>query len=174
MGSDKALLEVAGVALWQRQRDVLIEAGAAEVFLSARSDQGWTSEVRGFRAVVSDDVIDGGPLAGIAAALERAQHSHLAVLAVDLPRMEPAWFTALLAECDPEIGVVGRRGGFFEPLAAIYPHELLPRAREALQRRELSLQHLIAAACARGTMRVHEISRSEAAIFENWNDPSRT
>ena len=171
MGRDKALLEIAGVPLWRRQREVLGRAGAAEIFVSARADQAWAAAEN----VVRDAVPDGGPLGGIAAALERAAHPHLAVLAVDLPRMEPAWFAALLADCAPAAGAVGRHGGdggFFEPLAAVYPRALLPFAAAALARGEFSLQRLLTAAVAQRLMRVREIGPAEAAMLANWNEPA--
>ena len=120
-----------------------------------------------------------GPLAGLTAALERATHPHLAVLAIDLPRLEAAWFTMLLADCAPGIGAVGQRAEvssgkiFFEPLAAIYPRELMPLAQVALARGELSLQQLLATAVAQGLLRVREISATESPLFENWNEPAR-
>jgi len=39
MGRDKALLVIDGVALWQRQRDVLARAGAPGIFPSVRPGQ---------------------------------------------------------------------------------------------------------------------------------------
>ena len=128
MGSDKALLEFAGVALWRRQHAMLRQAGAAEIFISAREEQLWAQGEH----VVRDAVAGGGPLGGLVAALERAAHGHLAVLAVDLPNMEAKWFQSLLAECSAGVGAVARRtgnGDFFEPLAAVYPREILGLAR---------------------------------------------
>src|SRR5262245_39904348 len=87
MGRDKALLELDGVPLWERQRALLAAVGAAEIFLSARPEQVWVRDARGFTAVVHDTLPNCGPIAGITAALERASHPHLAVLAIDLPRM---------------------------------------------------------------------------------------
>ena len=187
MGRDKALLASAGgrdsVPLWQRQRNVLARAGAAEIFLSAREEQGWVASAvtdGNFAAVVRDATPGCGPLGGIVAALERASHPHLAVLAIDLPRLEPDWFASLRAECAPGIGCVGRRAGgriisgggnFFEPLAAIYPRELLPLASAAFGRGEFSLQRLLTTAVAQGLMRVRVIGADEAAWFENWNEP---
>lgn len=170
MGRDKALLEIAGTPLWSRQRDVLLHAGAAEVFLSARPEQTWTRAATGFTAVVPDAGPDGGPIMGIAAALERSAHAHLAVLAVDLPRMEPGWFDLLRAPCASGVGRVGRRGKFFEPLAGFYPREILPLVRSAIARGDRSLQRLLAAAEARGLMRAHDIAAQEVAWFENWNE----
>lgn len=172
MGREKALLlEADGRTWWERQRDVLTHAGAAEIFLSARPDQSWARAAAGFGAVVGDAVKDGGPLGGIVAALERATQPHLAVLAVDLPRMEPAWFDTLRADCAAGVGAVGRRGGFFEPLAAIYPREFLPLAHDACARGEFSLQRLLADATRRGLLHAREITAAESAMFENRNEP---
>lgn len=172
MRRDKALLEIDGRLMWQRQREVLARAGAAAVFLSARSDQAWAEGAVGFEGVVRDASLDSGPLGGIVAALERCGQSHLAVLAVDLPQMEPVWFSALLADCVPGCGAVGRNGKWFEPLAAIYPRELLPLARAALERRELSLQKLLAAGVEQKLLRERAISAAEAPLFTNWNEPA--
>lgn len=174
MGREKALLEHGGAPLWQRQRDTLRAAGAAEVFLSVRAEQAWRADTAGFDAQLLDAEDDGGPLLGLAAGLERAAHAHLAVLAVDLPRMEPAWFSALWSACDADVGAVARRpgaDGFFEPLAAIYPQALLFPVREALARGEFSLQRVVAAAVAGGRLRVREIAPRETPWFGNWNEP---
>ena len=172
MGRDKALLEIDGVPMWRRQRDVLRAAGAAEIFLSARDDQSWVSTADGFAAVLHDALSSGGPMVGLSAGLERASHPHLAVLAIDLPKMNAGWFASLAAECAPGVGVVGKRGDYFEPLAAIYPKALLSIAWAALGRGEFSLQRFLADAVAGGKMRVRMIDAPEAAWFENWNEPS--
>ncbi|MEY2877959.1 MAG: hypothetical protein RLZZ15_339 [Verrucomicrobiota bacterium] len=190
MGCDKALLEVAHAGgrapLWRRQRDVLARAGTAEIFLSARADQAWAhapENAGNFSGVVRDATPDAGPLAGLVAALERATQPHCAVLAIDLAAMEAAWFAALRGDGAAGIGAVGMRAtenagpgagarGFFEPLAAIYPRELLPAARAALADGRRSLQTLLADAVACGAMRVREISDHEAGWFGNWNAPA--
>lgn len=170
MGRDKALLEIGGRPLWQRQREVLAELGATEIFLSARPEQPWAQGAAGFDAVLHDALPHSGPLAGITAALERATHPHVAVLAIDLPRLSAGWFAGLWTRCAPGVGVVGRQGDFFEPLAAIYPREIKWLAWEALAGGELSLQKLLTAALAQGLMRAQEIAPAEARQFENWND----
>lgn len=169
MGRDKALLTLNGVPLWQRQRDVLAAAGAAELFLSARPDQTWVRGASGFAAVLHDAQPECGPLVGITAALERSTRGHVAVLAIDLPAMTADWFAGLAAECAAGIGVVGRRGGFFEPLAAIYPRELSGLAGAAVAHSEFSMQRLIERGVAQGLLRVREIGGGEAPWFANWN-----
>lgn len=167
MGSDKALLPVEGRPLWQRQVEVLRAAGARQIFFSVRPEQDWVpADVK----VVRDAVPDAGPLAGIASALALCSDGHLAVLAVDLPRMDPVWFAQLLATCTPGVGAVGRRNGFYEPLAAIYPRELLPAAEAALVREDYSLQRLLTTTAAQ--FNVREIMDQEAGWFANWNEPS--
>jgi len=172
MGRDKALLEIEGVPLWQRQRDVLVAAGFAEVFLSARPEQSWTRRATGFAGVVHDAMPECGPLVGATAGLERANHPWLAVLAIDLPAMVPGWFRALRADCAPGVGVIGCRDGFFEPLAAIYPREFKWLAWEALARGEYAFQRLAAHAVNQGLLRVREIRPEEAGWFANWNAPA--
>ena len=171
MGREKALLEVDGTPLWRRQRDVLAAAGAAEIFLSARPEQTWAQPAAGFTAVVHDALQGCGPLVGITAALERATHPWLAVLAIDLPAMTTEWFANMLRECAPGVGVVACREGFFEPLAAIYPREFKWLAWEAIGRSEFALQPLLRTAEAKGLLRVREIAAAETDLFANWNEP---
>jgi molybdenum cofactor guanylyltransferase len=171
MGSDKALLEFHGQPLWRRQVDVLARAGAAEVFISARPEQSWARAGDGVDAVLHDAFPDCGPVMGITAGLERMSRSHLLVLAVDLPHIEPDWFVSLLPDCKSGVGVVGRREDFFEPLAAIYPCELKWLAWETIARGEYSLQQLLDAAEKAGLVTVREINDRKAAWFENWNQP---
>jgi molybdopterin-guanine dinucleotide biosynthesis protein A len=171
MGRDKALLEVEGVPLWQRQRQVLAAAGAAEIFLSARPDQAWARQAEGFTAVIHDTMPGCGPIVGITAGIERSNHPLVAAIAVDLPAMNPEWFGLLLAACTDLCGAVGHRGGFFEPLAAIYPREMMWLAWEALARGEYSLQRLVATGIAKGLLHVREIKTGDEKMFANWNEP---
>jgi molybdenum cofactor guanylyltransferase len=170
MGRDKALLEVDGRPLWERQRDLLVGLGAAEIFLSARPDQPWARSAPGFTAVLHDAFPGGGPLTGITAALERSSTPHLVVLAIDLPRMSEAWFERLLAPRAPGVGGVGRNGDFFEPLAAVYPREFRPLAWEALAAARYSLQPLLSRAVEEGLMKTTAIGVTEVPWFENWNE----
>lgn len=176
MGTDKAMLPIAGQPAWARQRQVLREAGAAEVFLSARADQRWITEpevTSQFKAVVWDAIPDCGPLGGISAVLGHAAHPYLAVLAIDLPAMEPSWFQLLWAraEAGGGVGVVGRRDGYIEPLAALYPRELDPLVGRAFAAGEHSLQKLLREAVTAGLMRVIDITPEQAGMFENRNEP---
>ncbi len=170
MGRDKALLEADGLPLWRRQHEVLHRAGATEFFLSARPEQMWARATEGFAAVLHDATPGCGPIGGLAAALERATSTHTAILAVDLPQMTAAWFVVLRAECTAGVGAVGRRDGFFEPLAAIYPREMKGLVAEALTSGQFALQPLIGRAVESGLLRVREIRLDEGPWFKNWNE----
>jgi molybdopterin-guanine dinucleotide biosynthesis protein A len=170
MGRDKALLEIDGAPQWQRQQAVLAATGADELFLSARPEQAWARDARGFEAVVHDAMPDCGPIIGLTAGLERMTRSHLAVLAIDLPTMTPAWFGLLRERCEPGLGAVGVRGDFFEPLAAVYPRELKWLAWETVARGEYSLQKLLRAAVDASLMRPVEIGEAQEGWFRNWNE----
>ena len=169
MGSDKALLDAGGIPLWRRQWAVLVRAGVRGVHLSVNATQTWPPAGL---SVIVDATPESGPLGGLVAVLEKITVSHLAVLAVDLPEMQPLWFRELAAACSPGRGIVGRRDGFYEPLAAIYPRELLPLAQTAVSAGELSLQKLLASAEAAGLITAREISADEAGWFKNWNEPA--
>lgn len=171
MGTEKALLEVGQVPLWQRQRDLLRAAGATELFLSARSDQPWAAATTGFDAVLHDAVPDCGPMMGIAAALERMSHAHLAVLAVDLPALPPEWFTHLLAQSAPGCGCVAVSNGYFEPLAAVYPREMAALVREHVTSGRYGLQQLLHRARAQGLVRSFSVPAEQSSWLANWNTP---
>lgn len=192
MGRDKALLPApdgSGRVMWERQSEVMRAAGCAQVYLSARPEQAWVKEAqrRGRVAgVLFDALPGGGPLVGITAALERAvEATHVAVIAIDLPRLPAEWFAARWRECEAGVGAVGRQSaaagatggargggaGFFEPLAAIYPREAMWLAWEALARGEYALQTFVRRAVAGGLLREEEIGAAERGWFENWNEP---
>ncbi len=167
-GREKALVEVGGEPLWGRQYRLLEEIGCSERLLSIRSDQNWVPKEA---CCVFDDEEGCGPLAGIVAALKICRGTHLAVVAVDLPRIGVEWFRELREACSPAVGAVGRRDGFFEPLAAVFPRELLADAEDALRRGKYSLQALLELGVARKLIRVIEVGKEQAAWFENWNEP---
>lgn len=166
MGRDKALLRMEGQTLWERQWNLLEKMGVNELFISTRPDQSWVPD---HLTRVVDLIPDAGPLGGISAAMQRARNPHLLVLAVDLPQMDPKWFYELGKLCFPGVGAVGRGDGFYEPLAAIYPCELLSAAEASLAKGERSMQKFIAS--AGDAMRSYEISDQESHWFTNWNAP---
>jgi len=167
MGSDKMNLEIAGEPLWLRQTRVLREAGAERVLLVRRPGQAVPDGI----AVGRDRYMDSGPLAGLHAALLGAADPWVAVLAVDMPGIDAAWFRWLGSFCRPGTGAVVRQADGFEPLAAIYPRKALPEITARLQRRDLSLQGLAGSLAQAGRLHVLAVPANSAARTANLNTP---
>ncbi len=150
MGRDKALVEVDGDPLWKRQVGVLRGAGAQRVVLIRRRDQ--------FPIGSADCRLDvfsrSGPLAGLHAALGIGGHRWVAVLAVDMPGIDPAWFAWLRGFCGPGVGAIARHARALEPLAAIYPAQARLEIEARLARRDLSVRRFALGLAAAGRMAV--------------------
>ncbi|MDR2674600.1 MAG: molybdenum cofactor guanylyltransferase [Opitutaceae bacterium] len=174
MGRDKALLPAAGEPLWRRQARVLHEAGAERVSVVLRRRQLPPPGLADASARVLRDRFPGaGPLAGLHAALSAEPPGALVMLlAVDLPRIDAAWFVWLLRFCQPGAGAAACAAGVPEPLAAIYPAEAAPLAAAALAAGDCSLRRLLPLLAGRGLLRLAEIPPGHREIFANCNTPA--
>jgi len=167
MGVDKATITLGGTTLLARAVAHLDEV--CDPVLIAPGD---TSMIFAGRQSVADAVRDAGPLGGIVAALRASPHPLLAVVAVDLPWIDPRlirMLAALVGDCD--VAVCETAGGV-EPLHAVYSKTILGAAEAALAGPDRSLRGLIARAKAR---RVTESEWRAAGISEmfarNLNTP---
>jgi molybdopterin-guanine dinucleotide biosynthesis protein A len=167
MGRDKAFLEVDGEPLWRRQISKL-EQVAAEVLISVHDA---TSKIESLHHKVYDPPHARGPLAGLASALRAISHSHLLVLAVDLPAMTSGYLSTLASLITPGIGVAPKAEGFFQGTAAIYPREILPIVEAVLDSDDRSFQNLLRKACTEGLMISVSVANEELPLFANWNTP---
>lgn len=168
MGRDKALLRVAGEPLWRRQVKVLRTAGAEPVAIVRRNGQRVLDrEILHLR----DAWEDAGPMAGLEVALSEMEGRWVAVLAVDMPGIEAAWFKWLQGFCRPGRGAVVRHAGGSEPLAAIYPREARAVVSRRLKAGQLSMQELVTALARGRRMRVVRVEGAEKVRWRNWNTP---
>ncbi|MBI5363705.1 MAG: molybdenum cofactor guanylyltransferase [Planctomycetes bacterium] len=134
MGRDKARVELDGRSLIERALAVL-DGSCATVALACGGAPRYAELGR---ALVLDRIEDGGPLAGIEAALASAPPGHVVVLAVDLPRVDAAFLEGLLARARAEdLDACLARSPFgLEPLCGVYHTRLAPRIRALLDRGE--------------------------------------
>ncbi|MDQ4129731.1 MAG: molybdenum cofactor guanylyltransferase [Actinomycetota bacterium] len=128
LGRDKALVTVAGEPLVVRAPRRL-EACCERVFVASGDgrrlgDLEWEQ--------IPDAVADGGPLAGILAGLEFATTPLLAVVAVDLPYLNPDVLRRLAVEWRGEAAVVPLVSGRVHPLHGAYATDSAPRLRRLL------------------------------------------
>ena len=163
MGCDKALLEIDGEPLWRRQLATLRAIEPEQLLVSGPN--------RGEGETVADEIVDAGPLGGVAAALANCTAPLLVVLAVDLPRITPAFLRTLLALCDSGRGVVPCGAEFFEPLAAIYPAVAAEMARAQLRRGQFSMQEFVRTAMRSGWLLERKLAPEEVPLFANMNTP---
>ena len=141
MGTDKAaLIHPDGRSLARRTYDLLAGAGCVDVVLSLRHDQ----EIPvGFSdlpdlAIIRDPIDStGGPLVGIVAAMSLHPGADWLVLACDLPRLDAATLSHLVASKHPDELFLSYRSefdGLPEPLCALYASAALPLLRNTESR----------------------------------------
>ena len=169
MGTDKAALVVDGEPLWQRQWLKLEEIGATERFVSGPRDGPWS--VAGLE-VLPDQIPDTGPLAGVVAALGRAQFQWLLVFAVDLPDVPVDLLRELVRQAMISgVGRVPQSDAWLQPLAAVYPKSSLPLATECLAGSDRSMRDFFWRAHKLGLAATRPISQIELVLFRNLNMP---
>ncbi len=139
MGRDKALLDLDGERLVDRAAARL--RLVSDPVMLACGDRPLT--VPGCRTV-ADESPGAGPLAGIAAGLRASPHRLLAVVAVDMPWLDPDLLAQLASTWelgDDAVVPLGPGGG--EPLHAVYAKSALPAVDAALAGGRLRARELL-------------------------------
>ncbi len=167
MGRDKAGVLIGSQPLWQRQLGTLRAVHPHELFISGKAGGPYADA--GVE-ILADSVPGLGPLAGVEAALRRASHPLVLVLAIDLPAMT-ADFLSELVRGPAATGCVPRDDRWFEPLAAVYPRACLPLAEACLRDADRSMQRFVRLAVERGLVGIRDLRPGERALFKNLNQP---
>ncbi len=163
MGVDKALVAVDGVPMAELARRALVGAGAAELVavggdLPALGEMGFVGH--------PDDHPGAGPLGGILTALRVATHDPVVVLACDLPLVDAAGITEVLAALGPaDDAAVPERSGRLEPLHAAYRHRCLPALERAFGLGERAPHRALA------LVAVRRVALSDPGWLRNVNRP---
>jgi molybdopterin-guanine dinucleotide biosynthesis protein A len=139
MGRDKAaLIHLDGRHLARRCFDLLQQAGCEMIVLSLRHDQEVPPGFEDIANVViarDPEGASSGPIAGMAAGMRMRPEADWLVLACDLPRLDAATLSHLVASKQPEEKFLSYRSEFDnlpEPLCSLYAGEALPLLEEAL------------------------------------------
>jgi molybdopterin-guanine dinucleotide biosynthesis protein A len=167
-GSDKALVKIGGVELWQRQVSLLQALGPQKILVAAAEPPVWIDDQLHF---VHDAMPNAGPLSGVAAALRECMTSYLLVLAVDLPQMTADFLQSLVDLSGESCGAVPRRNGFFEPLVAIYPQSCRELADRQLRAGKFMMQDFVSAAIEENQIIVRDVRPYEEPLLTNMNRP---
>lgn len=131
MGTDKASLSIGGRTLLDRATAVL-GLVCDEVLVVARRDQRLE---RGLGRLIRDRVEDGGPLAGVAAALAACPTDLLVVIPVDMPAVSPDLLRLLVGAAQEDLAadaVVLRSSRGFEPFPMVLRRRSAPVAERLL------------------------------------------
>ena len=153
MGQEKALLSLGGETLIERAlrqlaprfcETILSVAAAGASSALALAVKRFERESGHTVRLVEDRFANGGPLAGIDAALNATEHSAVFVIAVDLPGIflplvERLWAAA---EEPDVLGCVPSFGGRTHPTYAAYRREILAAVSEQRERGVLRAQAL--------------------------------
>ena len=169
MGRDKAGVLIHDRPLWQRQLATLRAVHPHELFISGKPDGPYASA--GVE-ILADNFPGLGPLAGLEAALRRASHPLVLVLAIDLPAMTADFLSLLLRQAAASAtGCVPRDDRWFQPLAAIYPRTCLPLAEACLRDADRSMQRFVRLAVEGGLAGIRDLQPGERPLFKNINQP---
>lgn len=126
MGRDKANLLLHGKTLLQHIVETM-QQNFPEVIVSVRQPRPESDMPQ-----VNDVPQHAGPLAGLAAGLERASHPWLFVTACDMPFMTPAVIECLASRRADFQAVVPVVSGHPQPMAAFYAASCLAEAQSCL------------------------------------------
>jgi molybdopterin-guanine dinucleotide biosynthesis protein A len=174
MGRDKAQLVIDGEPLWWRQWKKLRALPCHRLFLSMRAGQSASIPPPPARVIV-DALGDCGPLGAIISCLRDIEldgaGALLLVLGIDLPLVPVEFLEDVIFASQPGCGAVARHADIFEPLAAVYPVEMLEVGRHAVRLGHYSMQNFIREGIERSLMIEINAREFPKEIFTNINTP---
>jgi molybdopterin-guanine dinucleotide biosynthesis protein A len=137
MGTDKAFLEFEGRPLISRVLGALRTISDDVAIVSGRE-----GVYDGLGAKVVPDLRPGcGPLGGIGGGLRAVEHELAAVVACDMPFLNPDFLRLLAARAEGLDGAVPMKGRQFEPLHAVYRRSCLPAIERRLDAADFQVFH---------------------------------
>lgn len=139
-GRVKALIEIEGRTILQRQLDVLAPRFSA---IAVAANDATPYRDAGL-PVLADQVLDQGPLAGLASALRWCRRPYLLALAGDMPFVDPRVLAMILGRRWPGVDVVAPYlGDRPQPLFTLYARGCLPVVERRLAEGKLEAAGLI-------------------------------
>jgi molybdenum cofactor guanylyltransferase len=166
MGQDKAFMQLGGRTLLARALE-LAKAATGSAWIV-----GSTEKFAAFGQVAEDIYPGHGPLAGIHTALTSTQSDLNLILAVDMPFLQPAFLSYLVAQARDSTAavVVPEIGGCLQPLCAVYRREFAAAAERSLAADKNKVERLFTEVPTRVIKR-EELERNEFSeeMFRNLN-----
>ncbi|KAA9398063.1 molybdenum cofactor guanylyltransferase [Haloarcula sp. CBA1130] len=172
--SDKAVADLAGTPMIRRVADRLGQA-VDELVVNCREDQ-----VEAIGVALSDHVLDPtfaldedpdqGPMAGIATGLEAVDSEYAAVVACDMPSVDPEFVDYLFERAASHEAAVPRPDEWFQTTQAVYHTDSMRDAcRRALERGEHKIVEPLFDLDYVVVEREEILEHTTPATFENLN-----
>jgi molybdopterin-guanine dinucleotide biosynthesis protein A len=163
MGIDKPLIPIGGQRLIERVVGTLAQV-VEEVLLVGQG----AARLSWLGLPCIEDLLPGGPLAGIYTALAAARHPHCLIVACDMPFLDPPLLAYLLEQAPGWDVVVPYMDGHLEPLHAVYTRSCQEVVGEMLARGETCPLDLYP------RVRTRYVGPEEIAGFPGAGAPSST
>lgn len=136
MGTDKATLEIDGVAMADRVSKAALDAGASEILLIG----GPQKRASSLSGTWKKDAFPGeGPLGGVITALKVSTHDAVVVLSCDMPFITSAVIASLVPPLSEAQATVGRTDRLNWTCAAWSKSECLPSLQSVWKRNERAI-----------------------------------
>ncbi|MGK9369079.1 molybdenum cofactor guanylyltransferase [Melioribacter sp. Ez-97] len=130
MGENKSLMKIKGITTIEIILR-LIEPFFEEIILSTNEPEEY--EFLGLKSV-EDIYADGGPLAGIHAALKESETENNFIISCDVPLMSAEMIEYFLNyEVESDV-LIARAAGYLQPLVGLYRKRLLPLIENILEK----------------------------------------
>tara|TARA_B100000029_G_scaffold467178_1_gene503254 strand:- start:313 stop:741 length:429 start_codon:yes stop_codon:yes gene_type:complete len=137
----------------------------SEIIISANNEQHFETNYK----VVLDSEPDTGPLGALIDCLNATKIERVLILAVDMPQMPISFLGELV--CSGSGSVPVHANEMSEPLAAVYPKEIIELAKNQFLSGSLSMQELVNKAISVGLLKTRKITEPEIEFFANMNYP---
>ncbi|MED5470101.1 MAG: molybdenum cofactor guanylyltransferase [Verrucomicrobiota bacterium] len=164
-GTDKAFHQINGTPLWRHQVHKIEQLMPSEIIISANNEQHFETNYK----VVLDSEPDRGPLGALIDCLNATKIERVLILAVDMPQMPISFLGELV--CSGSGSVPVHANEMSEPLAAVYPKEIIELAKNQFLSGSLSMQELVNKAISMGLLKTRKITEPEIEFFANMNYP---
>jgi molybdenum cofactor guanylyltransferase len=135
MGTNKALLPLPGnrnLTFVEHLASTLIPFCTETILVARDSNDAANYTLPGVQ-VITDKVLDHGPLMGIYTGLSAIQAQGALVVAVDMPFIQPALVSFLLSQPPTDSMLVPLVNNVPQVLLAVYPHTILPLIDDRIQ-----------------------------------------
>jgi molybdopterin-guanine dinucleotide biosynthesis protein A len=165
MGTDKALIQIAGKTLLERVIEVCRPI-CSEIIISSNNPE---HDKSGYQ-IIPDEIHNCGPIGGIYSCLKKSETNWNFIVSVDTPFVTSDFIQFLAGQTENCDVVVPVHSGEKEPLIALYNKNCLREVQKQIEHREYKMHHLIAKLNARYVDTFEWVGKTPL-LFKNLNRP---